>query len=581
MDSKINLDDLEIQFALQQRPYITIADALDNIYKDLLSQTNLIEQQVAPFDFTKLQTNSNGEVFFKWLIGYGKEKFLYILRNKSIFKKYVEMIYDNSDRMNLDTHYLNVIKNDKNFSEIEFLTGVFHLTYSFNVRIPFNVGNIHKFHTENIQKYRGKINTKFVYHALLRIDQGFDKANLPAIQIEGNQPLYQVDDFFYKTEYIKIKPFITDWCSTIQNIKIDSGFGYNYIYHLYIPIYDDNFLVPLTLRGYLGIFCKDRESLELIEKYFQENYYLIQNDINENYKRGIHYTIVDNFDYEIDKAISQTIEYWVSHIDRLHKWEEIELCEVFRNDTLYWLINNICNVSLNQLLTLQESYISIEPAFVQFLQNKVLSIKIPKELTTSSEIVLNTYLKKRIKEIGNLLEDILLKWKYYADQEKNINYISTAKEKTKSSNISQRFYTCFISYSSNDEEFAKKLHGDLQDNDVRCWFALEDIKIGDKIRYSIDKAINSFDRLLVILSKNSINSEWVENEVCAAFEKEARQKKTILFPIRLDNAVLETNMSWAAQIHRDRHIGNFENWKDKELYKKSFERLLRDLRRNL
>jgi len=38
-----------------------------------------------------------------------------------------------------------------------------------------------------------------------------------------------------------------------------------------------------------------------------------------------------------------------------------------------------------------------------------------------------------------------------------------------------QFYSCFISYSSKDEEFAKRLHADLQNNSVRCWFAPEDM----------------------------------------------------------------------------------------------------------
>jgi hypothetical protein len=43
------------------------------------------------------------------------------------------------------------------------------------------------------------------------------------------------------------------------------------------------------------------------------------------------------------------------------------------------------------------------------------------------------------------------------------------------------FYSCFISYSSKDQVFAERLHADLQAKGVRCWFAPEDMKIGDKI----------------------------------------------------------------------------------------------------
>src|SRR6202035_3144656 len=34
-------------------------------------------------------------------------------------------------------------------------------------------------------------------------------------------------------------------------------------------------------------------------------------------------------------------------------------------------------------------------------------------------------------------------------------------------------YSCFISYSTKDEEFARRLHADLQDKGVRCWFSPE------------------------------------------------------------------------------------------------------------
>ena len=50
------------------------------------------------------------------------------------------------------------------------------------------------------------------------------------------------------------------------------------------------------------------------------------------------------------------------------------------------------------------------------------------------------------------------------------------------------YYSCFISYSSKDEALAKRLYANLQSNHVRCWFAPEDLKIGDRIRTGIDEA---------------------------------------------------------------------------------------------
>ena len=70
----------------------------------------------------------------------------------------------------------------------------------------------------------------------------------------------------------------------------------------------------------------------------------------------------------------------------------------------------------------------------------------------------------------------------------------------------------------------------------------------------------------------------VEREVQAAFEREHRSGKPVLFPIRVDEAVMEATQAWAADIRRTRHIGEFGNWRDHESYKKALERLLRDLK---
>jgi hypothetical protein len=141
-----------------------------------------------------------------------------------------------------------------------------------------------------------------------------------------------------------------------------------------------------------------------------------------------------------------------------------------------------------------------------------------------------------------------------------------------------QFYSCFISYSTKDQEFAHRLHADLQAKGVRCWFAPDDLKIGDRFRLRIDESIRVYDKLMVVLSANSIHSEWVEKEVETAFEKERKNKTTVLFPIRLDDEVMKTDEAWAADIRRTRHIGDFTRWKDHDSYQKAFDRLLRDLK---
>jgi hypothetical protein len=139
------------------------------------------------------------------------------------------------------------------------------------------------------------------------------------------------------------------------------------------------------------------------------------------------------------------------------------------------------------------------------------------------------------------------------------------------------YYSCFISHSYKDRRFAERLYKDLQNAGARCWFAPEDMKAGDRIRDAIDRSIRLHDKLLLILSKASISSEWVRKEVETAFELEKRQGSVLLFPVRLDDAVMNTEEAWASDIRRTRHIGDFSSWKNPDFYKNSFARLLRDL----
>jgi hypothetical protein len=140
------------------------------------------------------------------------------------------------------------------------------------------------------------------------------------------------------------------------------------------------------------------------------------------------------------------------------------------------------------------------------------------------------------------------------------------------------FYSCFISYSAKDQVFADRLHADLQNKGVRCWFAPHDLPIGAKTWDAIDEAIRLRDKLLLILSKASIASEWVEDEVNKAYAEELSRKETVLFPIRIDNTVISTEEPWAIKLRDQRNIGDFRQWKKPAEYQRSLDRLLRDLK---
>jgi hypothetical protein len=149
-----------------------------------------------------------------------------------------------------------------------------------------------------------------------------------------------------------------------------------------------------------------------------------------------------------------------------------------------------------------------------------------------------------------------------------------------------QFYSCFISYSTKDQEFAERLHADLQNKGVRCWFAPHDIQGGKKIheqmttRYAFTTGCCSF------FPTPAWKASGYKTEIAKAQKREAREKRRMLFPVRL--VEFEALRDWecfdpdsgkdSARELREYYVPDFSNWKDHDSYQKAFDRLLKDLK---
>ena len=148
------------------------------------------------------------------------------------------------------------------------------------------------------------------------------------------------------------------------------------------------------------------------------------------------------------------------------------------------------------------------------------------------------------------------------------------------------FYSCFISYSTKNQDFADRLYADLQAKGVRCWFAPEDVQGGKKLHEQIEQAVRLYEKLLLVLSEHSMSSEWVKTEIYHARQQEIKSERRKLFPVSL--VPFETIRSWKAfdadsgkdmaREVREYFVPDFLNWKDHDAYQKAFDRLLRDLK---
>jgi len=92
----------------------------------------------------------------------------------------------------------------------------------------------------------------------------------------------------------------------------------------------------------------------------------------------------------------------------------------------------------------------------------------------------------------------------------------------------------FISYSYKDREYAHKLAGELKRQGIDPWI---DTRIGHEGQWpeANQKALDACSTLIVIMSPDSHDSEWVQKEV-----RYASQKKKTILPILLEGSAWDS-----------------------------------------
>jgi hypothetical protein len=63
-----------------------------------------------------------------------------------------------------------------------------------------------------------------------------------------------------------------------------------------------------------------------------------------------------------------------------------------------------------------------------------------------------------------------------------------------------------------------------------------------------------------------------------ALERERREKRLVLIPIRIDDVVMNVEGGWPQLMRNTRNIGDFRRWKNHDAYTKAFGKLLRDIK---
>ncbi len=109
----------------------------------------------------------------------------------------------------------------------------------------------------------------------------------------------------------------------------------------------------------------------------------------------------------------------------------------------------------------------------------------------------------------------------------------------------KREESVFISYSTKDAEIANQVRKRLEQDHITCWMAPESIPAGRNYASVIPAAIEKCDIFLLILSKNSQESNWVPIEL----DKAINSKRAII-PFQIDTHITQTFSFYLANRQR-------------------------------
>ena len=132
----------------------------------------------------------------------------------------------------------------------------------------------------------------------------------------------------------------------------------------------------------------------------------------------------------------------------------------------------------------------------------------------------------------------------------------------------------FISYSHANSSFVDIIDKKLVDKGVRFWRDIHDMKAG-KMEKQVDRAMQLNQTVLLVLSEESVNSDWVELEATKARRLEKELGKDVLCPIALDGAWKSCNWNERLRLQIEKYnILDFSGWADEEVFSRQFTKLL-------
>ncbi|HOD66573.1 MAG TPA: toll/interleukin-1 receptor domain-containing protein [candidate division Zixibacteria bacterium] len=95
--------------------------------------------------------------------------------------------------------------------------------------------------------------------------------------------------------------------------------------------------------------------------------------------------------------------------------------------------------------------------------------------------------------------------------------------------------TVFLCHSSKDKPFVRGLAAELTKQAIDVWIDEKEINVGDYLAERVSKGISDSKFMVVVLSRNSVDSRWVQVEMNKGMSKEIEDRRTVVLPIVIDD----------------------------------------------
>ncbi len=96
----------------------------------------------------------------------------------------------------------------------------------------------------------------------------------------------------------------------------------------------------------------------------------------------------------------------------------------------------------------------------------------------------------------------------------------------------QYTHTVFLCHSDKDKRFVRRLARDLRDFDIDAWFDEWELAPADSLHQTVGKALESSAFVAIVLSPDSLMSNWCKKELYQALTRESRTGSKVVIPLR-------------------------------------------------